>query len=138
MALGLSFMPMQGRDNGNGGEAAETPLQTAVKLLSLRFPSVSGARGGIAAPELLAGHPAHDALRRFLFGPVPTGNSAQAQSAFGSRAPGFTLENDPPAAPSGPGTGAGLPGGGMGWRTPGFTIGEPGSQAGGKYGPSRA
>ena len=73
MALGQSFMP--GGNGDDNGAANEAPLQTAIKLLSLRLPSFGGARtplnasllGGQGGSGLPPGMSA-DALQRFLFG----------------------------------------------------------------------
>lgn len=50
-SLGIGFQPSA--DTGGAGRSESTPLESVVKLLSLRLPSVVGARG-IAPRELLA------------------------------------------------------------------------------------
>jgi hypothetical protein len=54
MALGYAFQPGTNQPNGEQSGATSTPLQSAIKLLSLRLPSVTGARG-IAPHALLNG-----------------------------------------------------------------------------------
>lgn len=49
---GLSFQP--GTENGNNGQSRVAPVQEAIRLLSLRLPTVVGARG-ISPQALLEG-----------------------------------------------------------------------------------
>lgn len=49
---GLSFQP--GAENGNNGKSRVAPVQEAIRLLSLRLPTVVGARG-ISPQALLEG-----------------------------------------------------------------------------------
>lgn len=52
MAYGISFQPGQENGAGPNGEKRRAPVQEAVRMLSLRLPTVVGARG-IAPQELL-------------------------------------------------------------------------------------
>lgn len=56
MALGLSYQPGADQQNGNGGQGGPQapPVQEAIRLLSLRLPSVQGARS-ISPQALLQG-----------------------------------------------------------------------------------
>lgn len=123
MALGQSFMP--GGNGDDNGAANEAPLQTAIKLLSLRLPSFGGARtplnasllGGQGGSGLPPGMSA-DALQRFLFGqqmgpgPMPGGEPM--------------FPTSPGGAGGGPGSVMPRPGmGGGGPRPPSFIVPNP-------------
>ena len=55
MPLGLSFAPGQNDDtNRMGGGQAQTPVQEAIRILSLRLPRLLGA-GAPTSPALMGG-----------------------------------------------------------------------------------
>lgn len=117
---GVSFVPGQ---NGEGGEAPQgtQPLQSAVRLLSLRLPRITGAQG--LAPGQLLNAPG---------GMGMGGGNAMANPLFQAllRLAGIAPGGDGPAGPAGPGGGGGgfgFGGGGSPTRViPGEEARQPG------------
>lgn len=94
MAFGRTFQPGAAGESGNGGqgrELPETPIQQAIKLISLRFPRVVG--GGAPAPTML--------LRGPGAGGSPLAESAVLQTqAAARRLLGAVLGQMPPSIQS--------------------------------------
>ena len=119
MALGMSYSPLTDDETKNKPPNQEGAVQEAIRLLSLRMPTVQGAQAPASSQLLNAqggGGLSPDALRRLLQmlasggmgGPGPLGGSLPSD--------GLPPSAPPPSAPAPKVNYAPLPGS---WRPPG-------------------
>ena len=108
-ALGVTFAPLSDNNNPTAaGQPQASPIQQAIKILSLRIPRVIGASGLASGPLLNSpggGILGNSMLRvlQMLFGDaanVPTGNPFRLPSATSSAGRTSMSDQSPVASPS--------------------------------------